>query len=460
MTTTQKPTITIIGAGLVGCFMTFLLVKRGFKVNIYERSSSAEVNNKVTFRSFNMTFQDFGTKALQAIGIWDELKPILTPIDGSMTQVKKGGDPIFYRINKAIPYYTVSRTRLLKKLVELLQKNPHVTFHFDTALISIDRHERTMLVQNVKTEKYQTVATDVIFGTDGVNSQVRNYIQQGKDTQHTQEYVDWTYKQIVMNKETAEIFQWNPNYSYTWTRSNAVLTAYPDEGGIYNSILILPKSQGFDKLSNPDEIKQFITQNFPELLPALPDITDGLLQNPEGYFVTLFTKPWYYRDFMVLLGDAAHGFPPFYGQGMSTGFGDCLALAELMDKYDNHWAEVFPRYQEVRKKNTDVMGRLSRENIHRYTRSTRADYAVIYDKLDSVLYSIAPKFFAPPPYELIAYDPGKAAEIDERHRKQRKRARLLAIPLLVGAVTGAVALHEASKLFFKSQTKPRNIERE
>lgn len=449
----SKPTITIIGVGLVGCYLSFLLSKRGIKVEMYERTSIGEITNPITFRAFNMTFQDFGTNAFKKIGVWNDITSLLTPIDGSMTQVKIGAKPIFYRINKAIPYYTVSRTRLLKKLVELLQKDPNIKIHFDTQMISIDRYARTMLVQDMKTKKYRTVSCDVIVGADGVNSQVRHYIQQGKDTSHTQEYVDWTYKQITISKEIAQKYGWNNNYSYTWTRSNGALTAYPD-GGIFNSILLLPKTYGFKKLSTPEEIESFVRKMFPDLVLALPDITKSLLENPEGQFVTLFTKPWYYRDFMVLLGDAAHGFPPFYGQGMSTGFGDCLKFVELLDKYNYDMNEVFPRYQEARKKNTDVMGRLSRENLTRYTRSTRADYGVIYDRFDSLLYRIAPKFFAPPPYELIAYDPGEAYNIEKRHKQQRKRARFFAIPVLVGAVTGAVALQERIKHFSNKITRP------
>lgn len=438
----NKSTITIIGAGLVGCFMAILLTKKGYKVHIYERSSKEEIENPLFNKSFNIIFLDFGVKVFKEIGIWDTIKPIIIQLKGSLTQVKAHAKPIFSRVDNTISYYTITRTSLLKKLVGVLTKTPLVTFHFNSSLVAVDRHAKTILIQNTKTKAYQTIPCDVIFAADGVNSQTRMFLQQAQQTTHIQEYIPWRYKQIIIKKDIVDRFQWRRDISHTWTRKNAAITAYPNENQEFNAILLLPNKIGFASLQSEKKIKEFISQSFPDLLPALPNIVDGLLKNPEGYFTTVYTDPWYYKDFMVLLGDAAHGFLPFYGQGMSTGFGDCLELMQLIDTHGDNWEKIFPLYQKTRKKHTDTLADLSKETFQRYRRNTRADYSTIYERWDMLLYKLFPKIFAPPPYVLVAYNPGKAADIVSNYQKQRRRENFFGIPILIKMITYLVALQE------------------
>lgn len=437
----KKTPITIIGAGLVGCFMAILLTKRGYKVKVFEKTSQDEFDNPISNRSFNMTFQDFGTNVLKNAGVWETIQSVILPLDGSVTMVEKNKKPIFSRVGKNIPYYTVTRTSLVKKFVAYLRQNPLVTFHFDMTLVSLNRYEKTLLFEHTKSKTRSTITYELLIGADGVNSLVRPFVQQGQETDHRQVYETWMYKQITIKKETVERFQWRRDASYTWTRSNATLTAYPTEINTVNALLMMAKND-FRKLTTPNAIKDFITKNFPDVLPALPDIIESVLTNPDGNFVTIYTSPWYYKDTIALIGDAAHGFLPFYGQGMSTGYGDCMEFVKLLDTHGEDWGKILPLYQKARKIHTDTLANLSKGAFTRYRRSTKADYAAVYDKFDSILYNLFPKTFAPPPYVLVAYNPGHAADIVTRHTKQRKRAKFFGVPLLVGAVTGLVAIAE------------------
>ena len=44
---------------------------------------------------------------------------------------------------------------------------------------------------------------------------------------------------------------------------------------------------------------------------------------------------------MAIIGDAAHGFYPFFGQGVSAAFGDCMELVKLVDRYGTNWEKFF-----------------------------------------------------------------------------------------------------------------------
>ena len=440
---------TIIGAGIAGCFMAIMLAKRGCKVDIYEQTSLDEIITNSSKRSFNLTFYNYAVDSLKQAGLWKAVEPSLITLQGSVTKVTPTSAPVRvgFDLNE-MRYYTIQRADLLAIIINEAQKQKNITFHFQTSVRSIDRYKKTMLVYKKGAQKPEIVQTSVILGTDGVNSTVRQFIQQGQETNHKQEYTDWEYKQIPITKELAKTLNMQPNYQHSWTRQFAVLIAFPDGKDSFNALLALPKdkTRGYAKLTTKAAIKTFITENFPDILPALPIITQTILNNPPGYFVTIYTSPWYYKDFMALLGDAAHGFLPFFGLGMSAAFGDCMVIIDLLDKYGPDWGKIFPLYQEARKKHTDVIANLSKGSLLRFRRYKKADYDAIYDRLETVLFHRFPKYVLPPLFHLVAGNPNKSADYYIQYSLQRRRASIIGITLMVKLMTKAVDVLEMAKL--------------
>jgi hypothetical protein len=128
---------------------------------------------------------------------------------------------------------------------------------------------------------------------------------------------------------------------------------------------------------------------------------------------------------------------------MSTGFSDCLEIVKLVDEHGDNWAKIFPLYQTNRKKNADALGELSKEGFARYRRYKKADYALVYERFDSLLHNFFPQFFQPPLFFQVAMDPSHTAEYAYKHKKQRHISKFLGFPLIVHAVTSMVALQEA-----------------
>jgi len=442
----EKKPITIIGAGLAGCFLSILLAKRGYQVTLYERTSKKNIFKKASKRSFNLTFYGYGVQALKEAGLWKAVKPIVLTLNGSITQVGNNADAIITKLDKKkMPYYTVSRSRLLQTLVEQALQHPGITINFDTSLIAINRLQKTITVKHTKTHEQSTINANVVLGTDGVNSQVRKFMQRGQKAIHSHEFANWNYKQIPLSKELAKKLSLQNNYMHAWTRKEALFTAFPNGDGSFAAMLILPKNEthGFSTLTDDATIKEFITKHFPELSLAIPAISKAVQRNPESHFITMSTSHWYYKNFIAILGDAAHAFLPFYGQGISTAFADCIKLAELMDKHGNDWGRIFPIYQRARKKHTDVLGNLSKESFIRYTRTKKADYSAIYDKLEFMAHQIISRI-QPPLYVSVSKDPAHAADHLKRYKRQRKFAKSIGVPILVHAITQFVAFQENS----------------
>ena len=72
----EKKNIVIVGAGLVGSLLSIYLVKRGYKVTIYERRGDMRKEEVEAGRSINLALSDRGIKALNEVGIAKDIKPM------------------------------------------------------------------------------------------------------------------------------------------------------------------------------------------------------------------------------------------------------------------------------------------------------------------------------------------------------------------------------------------------
>ena len=67
--------VTIIGAGLVGSLLSLYLLKRGYKVRLYERRPDMRKEKISAGRSINLALSDRGIKALEEV---DKTRPLIS----------------------------------------------------------------------------------------------------------------------------------------------------------------------------------------------------------------------------------------------------------------------------------------------------------------------------------------------------------------------------------------------
>ncbi len=440
----SKNKITIIGTGLAGSFLAVLFARKGFTVEIFERLDKKDICDTASKRSYNIVLFGYGIKILKQADLWKDIQPYILALKGSVTHITKEPKPIVKMVDQLkITYFTITRAKLADILLTQASSHPSVTIHYNTRLVSIDRYHKTMIVQNLKTKKISTISAEVIIGADGANSTVRTFIQQGQQTNHTQEYSPWTYKQFILSPEMAKKLQLEKQFVQVWTQKNTFIIMHPDKKDAQYALLVFSKGTNESpSLNSADEINNFFKEKFPELLPAINEITTSLLKTPCGTFSTIYTDPWYYKDFITLVGDAAHGFYPFFGQGTSAAFGDCMKLVELVITNKSNWSKIFPLYQQARKKHTDALAELSKESLLKNLRDKKADFGAIYDRLEVEAYHLFPKIIYPPLSQTIINDPDNAATHREMHLKQRKIARWIGVSLFVTLITGIVSVYE------------------
>ncbi|NBW39280.1 MAG: kynurenine 3-monooxygenase, partial [Cytophagia bacterium] len=82
--------IAIAGAGLVGSLLSIYLKKRGYTVSVFERRSDMRSSDYIGGRSINLALSNRGIRALEEVGLAEELKRIAIPMHGRMMHDMQG----------------------------------------------------------------------------------------------------------------------------------------------------------------------------------------------------------------------------------------------------------------------------------------------------------------------------------------------------------------------------------
>jgi kynurenine 3-monooxygenase len=144
-----------------------------------------------------------------------------------------------------------------------------------------------------------------------------------------------------------------------------MLIALPNLDGSFTCTLFLAHrgSVSFEELGQVEQVKALFEEQFPDVLPLIPDLAESFFANPTGHMVTVKCGAWQAGGRALLLGDAAHAIVPFFGQGMNCGFEDCSVLDEMLAGGAVPGEKAFQDFFERRKTNADAIADLAVENF-------------------------------------------------------------------------------------------------
>jgi kynurenine 3-monooxygenase len=361
----QKKETVVIGAGLVGSLLSIYLSKRGYNIKIYERRVDMRTEKISAGRSINLALSDRGIKALEEVGIMEEIKKIAIPMhgryihnaDGSTAYQPYGNDGQF--IN------SVSRGELNKMLMNLAEKNG-VEIFFNQKCESINWKTDEIIFENIANHKLQTINYKLCFGSDGAFSAARLTHQLQHDRfQYQQYYIDFGYKELNIPAGPNGEFMMEKNALHIWPRGNYMLIALPNIDGSFTCTLFFPfeGETSFATLTAKEKVKTFFENTFTDAVSLMPTLEEDFFNNPTSSLVTVKCFPWIREDRFALIGDAAHAIVPFFGQGMNCGFEDCRVLNELIDKHNEDWNLILDEYQTLRKPDGDAIAELALNNF-------------------------------------------------------------------------------------------------
>jgi kynurenine 3-monooxygenase len=432
----------LIGSGLAGGLLAAYLGRRGYEVDLYERRADPREGNIVGGRSINLAISTRGIHALKQIGIADEALRNAIPMRGRMIHDKSGALHLApYDVDPTKCINSIGRAALNTTVIEAAQRNSNVRVHFNHKCTSVDID--SAIVRLDATNGSVTARGDAVIGVDGAFSAVRKSMQHAiANFQYDESYLAHGYKELTIPPGPEGIWLMEKNALHIWPRKSFMMIALPNPDGSFTCTLFweFEGLRSFATTRTDDDVRRFFDEEFPDAVPLMPSLLDDFRNNPTGSLVTIRCAPWFYRDKVCLVGDAAHAVVPFYGQGMNAAFEDCVVLDDCLEEYGENRERAFAEYFARRKKNADALADLAVGNFIEMRDKTASKTFRAKKKLDHALEATLPGIYLPL-YTMVTFTRIPYSAAARRARVQDRILYATAITLLsIGILTVAFLL--------------------
>lgn len=376
MASTQQPSITLIGGGLVGALLAQQLARRGFPVEVYEKRADPRRAGFTGGRSINLALAERGLQALRTAGLADDVLTRAVMMRGRMVHTRDGRSGLQrYGVDDSEVIWSVSRGALNMLLLDAAEA-AGVRFHFGQSLVAADFDARRVRLADEQGVE-RSIDAGVLIGADGAGSALRAAMHAYRPLGERIEPLGHAYKELEIppagqlpagllgDSGGHDQFAIEPHALHIWPRGGYMCIALPNTEGSFTVTLFLP-AQGahpsFATLPDAAAAETFFRDDFPDLLPLIPDFADDYGSHPVGTLSTLYLERWHIDGRALLIGDAAHAIVPFHGQGMNCGFEDTVALAALLAEAPQDVADAFAEFQRVRQPNANAIAAMALEN--------------------------------------------------------------------------------------------------
>lgn len=316
--------ITVIGGGPGGLYFSILLkkAKPEYDISVYERNKADDsFGFGVVFS--DETLSEFLTRDPESYDLirsefayWDELD---VARDGEKVRITGNG------------FCGCSR----KTLLQLLQKRCReegVNLHFETYINDLARFSDS----------------DIIVAADGINSNIREQFADDFGTE-----IEMKSNRFVWMGSTRPLDAFT--YFFRSTPYGAfVAHTYQYEEGMSTWIFETTdetwQKAGFDTTSEEATIEK-LSELFKEELDG-----HGLISNHSHWrqFPAVTNKKWY-KDNIVLLGDAKATAHYSIGSGTKLAMECAIALADSIIKYEDDISAVFENYEKLRRNRVEMI---------------------------------------------------------------------------------------------------------
>jgi kynurenine 3-monooxygenase len=408
------PKFVLIGSGLAGGLLAAYLGRRGYDVELHERRGDPREGNIVGGRSINLALSTRGIHALRQLGIADEVLQHAIPMPGRMIHDKSGvlhfspydRDPLKH-IN------SIGRAALNATVIEAALRYPNVRVFFNHRCTEVDLESTTAhLIDSSQplnppspgdggagsSTSQRVAGGDAIIGVDGAFSAVRQSMQrQIANFQYDESYLAHGYKELTIPPAADGSWRMEKNALHIWPRKSFMMIALPNPDGSFTCTLFweFKGPRSFETTTSDDEVRRFFEEEFSDAVPLMPALLEEFRENPTGSLVTIRCAPWFYKDKVALVGDAAHAVVPFYGQGMNAAFEDCVVLDECVAAFLDDREQAFTEYFHRRKKNADALADLAVQNFIEMRDKTASKTFRAKKKLDHWLEAALPGIYLP-----------------------------------------------------------------
>ncbi|MEL6588289.1 MAG: FAD-dependent monooxygenase, partial [Pseudomonadota bacterium] len=192
---------------------------------------------------------------------------------------------------------------------------------------------------NARVAATDDLGADVIVGADGIKSVVRPFVVGHADAPFFTGQVAW--RAIVPDMAADPVAR-------IWMAPGRHLVTYPLPGGGLNLVAVREQADWAEEGWSHEDDPENLRRAFGDCSDHVKTILQGVDKvNLWGLFRHPIPETWY-RDHVVLLGDAAHPTLPFLAQGANLAIEDAYVLAACVAAHEDV-ATGLQAYQAARK---------------------------------------------------------------------------------------------------------------
>jgi len=345
--------VLVAGGGIGGLAAALALVRRGFKVKVFEQAPEiGEIGAGIqlgpnAFHAFDAL--GVGEKA-RGRAVYTDYMVMHDAIDEY--QVGKIPTDENFRKRFGNPYAVIHRVDVHLSLLEGAQETGQVEFQTSTRIERVEQDADSVTIYDQHGNAYKGQA---LIGADGVKSVVRQqYV--GDPARVTGHVV---YRAVVDKKDFPENLQWNA--ASIWVGPNCHLVHYPLRGGEQYNVVVTFHSRDKEEWGVREGSKEEVQSYFQGICPKARQLID--LPKSWKRWATADREPigqWTYGR-ATLLGDAAHPTTQYMAQGACMAIEDAVTLGEALRVHNNDWTKALDLYQRSRVARTARIVLSSRE---------------------------------------------------------------------------------------------------
>jgi len=328
-----------------------------------------------------------GAHTLRSLGLFEEIAAESVPMINRIFHAQDGNLTVVpYGRHEGEHILAISRHRIFKTLLRACKESRDIFIHFGHALTDVDFDGPKMTFEVDGIDQKQSRSAQVVIGADGVHSALRKFIERETKKPFHTTILRQCYKELKI--PTADATSLELKAMHLWSRDEFMLVAQPNKDRSFTCALLLPQKDhdvSFANIETENDVESLFEAYFPDVRPLLPNLLSEFQRNPTGRLHYLQGESWTFRGNSLLIGDAAHGMVPFFGQGVNCSLEDCTVLSQCLDEAGLNWTIALALLNQRRVKNGNAIGRLSYENYPELHRSHIFDRVLLKKQIEAEL---------------------------------------------------------------------------
>ena len=309
--------IIIVGSGLVGMTLALMLSKLECRVTILDKNSKKKILELKDSRT--SAISQGSSRILREISIWSKIKKKVQPInDIKVTEGTNKNDLIFKSesLNEGPLGYIVDNTFLKKTFFREVLKSNFVKFIGEVNIKDIKRESNFATIFSNK----GNFRAPLIVGADGRNSKMR-FLADIKSF-----FFDYDQVAFVFNI-AHKLSHQSTALERFFPSGPLALLPMQNNNKKSSSVVWTVDSAITDKLSDN---KKFNNEFEKKYAQAFGQITK--VSKPVKYNLNVISCYEYFKERIVLIGDACQAIHPIAGQGLNLGLRDSYYLARVISE--------------------------------------------------------------------------------------------------------------------------------